>query len=451
MKPTILLLDDDKNTLEGLKIALDGGDYNLLSTESPLEALQLMDDEPVDLLLSDLRMPEMNGLDLIKKVKSKHPETTVILLTAYGSIETAVEAMRLGAFDFLTKPVNLDAVEFAIKRALNSKQIQEENKSLREALDKRYGFENIIGLSQPMKEVFETVRQVAPSKANVLIEGESGTGKELIARAVHQQSPRKTKPFVAVHCASLAEGLLESELFGHEKGAFTGASNRKPGRFELADGGTLFLDEISEIDLKTQVKLLRVLQEKTFERLGGTESIKVDVRLIAATNKKLETRVKEGRFREDLYYRLKVISIDLPPLRERREDIPLLVKAFIKEFSKENNRSNLTISSKALEILNSHSWPGNVRELRNCIESMVVLAQNSALTPKDIPLPIREATLGNPALELQKGTTLEEAEKRLIANALSESNHNKTLAAKALGISRRTLHRKLNEYNIRTK
>ncbi len=448
MKPTILILDDDKNTLEGLKAALSGNTYTVLTTDSAIEALQMLDDENVDLILSDLKMPEMSGLELTKKIKTKHPETIVILLTAYGTIETAVEAMQLGAFDFLTKPVNLDAVEFAIKRALASKQIQDENKSLREALDKRFGFENIIGVSNQMKQVFETVRQVAPSKATVLIEGESGTGKELIARAIHQHSPRKNKSFIAVHCAALAEGILESELFGHEKGAFTGAMSRKPGRFELADGGTLFLDEISEITPQLQVKLLRVLQEKTFERLGGTQSIQTDVRLIAATNKNLEQMVREGTFREDLYYRLKVISIKLAPLRERREDIPVLVRTFLKEFSQENNRPNITLTPKVLEILNRYSWPGNVRELRNCIESMVVLAQENTLTPKEIPSQIREAISGSPSLELEKGITLEEAEKKLILNALKETENNKTLAANKLGISRRTLHRKLNEYKI---
>lgn len=451
MKPNILILDDDKNTLEGLKLALSDDLYTIFATESPIEALQILDEENIDLILSDLRMPEINGLELTKKIKTKHPETLIILLTAYGSIETAVEAMQAGAFDFLTKPVNLDAVEFSIKRALDSKQIQDENRSLREALDKRYGFENILGVSNQMKHVFETIRQVAPSKATVLIEGESGTGKELIARAIHQQSPRKNKPFIAVHCAALAEGILESELFGHEKGAFTGASSRKAGRFELADGGTLFLDEISEIQPHLQVKLLRVLQERNFERLGGTQSLQTDVRLITATNKNLEKMVKEGTFREDLYYRLKVISIKLAPLRERPEDIAILVKAFIKEFAQENNRPNMTIAPKALEILNRYAWSGNVRELRNCIESMVVLAQNNILTPKEIPSHIRDTMVSPSSLELEKGITLEKAEKKLILNALKESHQNKTLAAKMLGISRRTLHRKLNEYQITSK
>lgn len=447
MKPTLLIVDDDKNTLDGLKTALSALPYNLLTTPSPKEGLHLIDEESVDLLLSDLKMGEMNGIEFMQKAKEKKPDLVVILLTAYGTIETAVEAMRLGAFDFLTKPVNLDSVEFAIKRGLQSKQIQEENRSLREALDKRFGFENIIGVSNQLKEVFETIRQAAPSKATVLIQGQSGTGKELIARAIHQQSPRRNKPFVAVHCASLAESLLESELFGHEKGAFTGAISQRPGRFELADGGTLFLDEISEVSSQLQVKLLRVLQERTFERLGGTKTLQVDVRLIASTNKKLETLVQEGNFREDLYYRLKVISIHLAPLRERKEDIPLLVKEFLNEFSIENNKKNLTLSPKALEILNLYSWPGNVRELRNCIESMVVLVRGNTLTPKDIPLHIRES-LSPASVELEKGVTLEEAEKKLILAALKESSDNKSLAAKALGISRRTLHRKLKEYKI---
>lgn len=447
MKPALLLVEDDKNTLEGLREALSGGDYRLFSTTSPVEALQILDSEDVELVLSDLKMPEMDGISFMQKAKQKNPALIFILLTAYGSIETAVEAIRLGAFDFLTKPVNLDAVEFAIKRALDSKKIQEENKTLREALDKKYGFENIIGASKQMQEVFETVRQVAPAKATVLIHGESGTGKELIARAIHQQSPRKNKPFVAVHCASLAEGVLESELFGHEKGAFTGAIAKRAGRFELADGGTLFLDEISEISPQLQVNLLRVLQERSFERIGGTQTLQVDVRLIAATNKELEELVRTGKFREDLYYRLKVISIGLAPLRERKEDIPLLVKEFIKEFCRENNRPLLSISPKALEVLNQYSWPGNVRELRNCIESIVVLTRSNTITPKDIPVHIRES-LGSSAVELEKGVTLQEAEKKLILSALKETNDNKTLAAKLLGISRRTLHRKLHDYKI---
>lgn len=445
MKPTILIVDDEKNTREGLKKGLEHNRYNILLAEDGKSALELFSTERIDLMLADLKMPGMDGLQLMEKVKEISPDTLTVILTAYGTIETAVQAMKQGAYDFITKPINLDEVDILVRRALSTKRMEQENISLHRRLEKRYGFENIIANTTQMKQIFETIRQVAPTKATVLITGESGTGKELIANAIHTHSLRKNGPFVDVHCGALPETLLESELFGHEKGAFTGAIQLKPGRFELADGGTLFLDEVSEMSLATQVKLLRVLETHKFQRVGGTKNIKVDVRVIAATNTSLEQRIKEGKFREDLYYRLNVVSIKVPPLRERKEDIPLLIDAFLKEFCKEHKKPLLVVHPEALNKMMAYSWPGNVRELRNLIESIVILTQKTEITIDDLPVYIREGV--TPTI-LKEASNIKEAERTLILDALRKTNNNKTKAAQLIGISRRTLHRKLKEYGI---
>ena len=444
-KHSVLIVDDEKNTREGLSRALRRH-YNVLLAEQGERALEIIDQQQVDLVLSDVRMPGMDGLTLLKRLLARDPQPVCILLTAYGSVEMAVDAMKNGAYDYLTKPVNLDRLEMLVRRALREKEMVNENQQLQEQLDTKFGMENIIGNSLPMQHVFDTIRQAAPSKATIMIEGESGTGKELVAQAIHRLSPRAKAPFIPVHCAALSEALLESELFGHEKGAFTGATSTRKGRFERADGGTLFLDEIGEIDANTQVKLLRALEERKFERVGGDETLEVDVRLIAATNKNLKTMVDEGTFREDLYYRLKVVSIDLPSLSKREEDVPLLAKFFIKQLSEENGVPEKSISAEALEALIQYEWPGNIRELRNVIERMVVLTSGDRITLRDIPSEVRSERSTRQAPQT---LSLEDNEKELIIQALTKHRGNRTRAAEQLGISRRTLHRKLNEYELR--
>ena len=449
-KPTILIVDDEKNTREGLARALKR-QYNIVLADQGETALDALGQHEVDLVLSDVRMPGMDGITLMKRILSRDTQPICILLTAYGSVETAVDAMKVGAYDFLTKPVNLDHLEMLVQRALRSRDIEEENRNLSEQLDRKFGVENMIGNSAAMNDVYDTIRQVAPSRATVLIQGESGTGKELVARALHRLSPRAKNPFVAVHCAALSDTLLESELFGHEKGAFTNALEQRLGRFERADGGSLFLDEIGEIDAATQVKILRVLEERSFERVGGSEPVEVDVRLIAATNKDLRAMVEEGTFREDLYFRLNVVLVDLPPLRQRAGDIPLLVGHFIQELAAENDKEIDGITTDALQALAGYDWPGNVRELRNVIERMVVLCRNNRLTLRDVPTNLKnreESTGGN---VIAAGLSMEDAEKKMITQALKRNNNNRTRAAEELGISRRTLHRKLNEYGLREK
>lgn len=448
-RPRILIVDDERSTREGLSRALRR-QYDVLLAEDAPRALDLLSTETVDVVLSDLRMPGMDGLTLIQRILARTPQPICILLTAYGSIETAVEAMKRGAFDFLTKPVNLDQLDLLLQRALRTRDMEVENRALREQLDSRFGVENIIGQSAALQEVLETVRQVASSRANVLIQGETGTGKELIAQAIHRLSPRAKAPLVTVHCAALPATLLESELFGHEKGAFTGATERRQGRFERADGGTVFLDEIGEIDPSVQVKILRVLEQRSFERVGGRETLEVDVRLIAATNKDLEEQVAKGEFREDLFYRLNVVTITVPPLRERREDIPLLMRKFLDEFNKENGRNIEGFTPDCVQALVAHDWPGNIRELRNAIERMVVLARGDRLTVRDLPAALRDSTASQPAnMPLIPEMSLEDAEKAMIAKALEMHGGNRTKAAEQLRISRRTLHRKLNEYGLR--
>jgi DNA-binding NtrC family response regulator len=456
-RPVILIVDDDKDTRDGLTRALSDT-HEVLAAESADRALGILNEREVDVLLSDLRMPGMDGLTLLQRARAQHPGLICILLTAYGNVETAVEAMKCGANDFLMKPVNLDHLDLLLQRALHSRAVESENVSLREQLDRKYGMESIVGNSAVMHQLFDTIKQAAPTQATVLIQGESGTGKELVAHAVHRLSPRSKGPFVAVHCAALSPSLLESELFGHEKGSFTGALARRQGRFEMADGGTLLLDEVSEIAPAIQVKLLRVLEERQFERVGGNVAVEVDIRLIAATNRNLREQVAAGKFREDLFFRLDVVDITLPPLRDRREDIPLLCNHFLREFGEKNGKPVAGITPDAVAILAAYAWPGNVRELRNTVEKMVVLVRGNRLTARDIPPNIRGAVRdagGSGATEPKsaaalRGESLADVEKGVILAALRRHGENRTKAAKDIGISRRTLHRKLREYRQAT-
>ena len=454
LQPTVLIVDDEKHTRDGLRRLLED-EYDTYIAEDIRGAMDVLEREPIDVLITDLRLGGEDGMTLIERaLKLPHPPIS-IMMTAYGTVDTAVEAMKRGAYDFVTKPLNLDKVEMLISRALASRKMEQENRALRQQIDERYGLENIIGESPPLREVLDTIRQVAPSSANVLIEGESGTGKELAAQAIHNLSRRNKAKFVTVHCAALSPQLLESELFGHERGAFTGAHERRIGRFEQANGGTIFLDEIGEIDASTQVKLLRVIsEERAFERVGGNQTLRADVRLIAATNKNLEKLVAEGKFRDDLYFRLNVVHLTMPPLRERKEDVPLLVRSFLRHFCKVNEKPLLELTADAMNALLAYNWPGNVRELRTAIEHGVVMARGSKLTLRDLPANVRAATGGalpggiTPAKafgEKSSALDLHETEKRLIMQALATTNGNVTKAAQKLGISRRTLHRKINE------
>jgi DNA-binding NtrC family response regulator len=395
-------------------------------------------------------MPVMSGQELLKKVISSNPGMPVIILTGHGTIETAVNAMRDGAYDFLTKPVNLDRLTLLVKRALQGGELMLEHRELKEEVERlksKQKFSRIIGKSSGMMRVMEVVEQVASTRASVLITGESGVGKELIADALHELSDRREKPFIKVHCAALSESLLESELFGHEKGSFTGALGRKRGRFELSHMGSIFLDEIGEINQSTQIKILRVLQEKKFERVGGEETIEVDTRIISATNKDLKEEIAKGNFREDLFYRLNVVQIHVPPLRERKEDISLLASAFLLDFVEENGRDIKGFEHKAMHALHNHSWPGNVRELRNCIESAVVLCKGDVITTDDLPPSIEDSSDQN-CIRICTGSSLADAEKQIIIETLNTQKGNKSKTAEVLGIGRKTLHRKLSEYGL---
>jgi two-component system, NtrC family, response regulator AtoC len=447
-KPTLLIVDDEKPTREGLRAALEER-YEVYIAEDAKAAMDLLEHENFDVMLTDFRLPNEDGLKLIARAKSLPKPPVCILMTAYGSEEIAVEAMKRGADDYIAKGrLQIDELEMRIARALKQQNLEVENVSLRKQLDSKFGLENIVGQSAVMKEIFEVVQQVAPTRATVLITGESGTGKELIAKALHQLSPRAKQPFVTVHCAALAPTLLESELFGHERGAFTGAHERRIGRFELAQGGTLFLDEIGEIDQTIQVKLLRFLGERTFERVGSNKTLSADVRLVAATNKNLEELVKAGKFREDLFFRLRVVEIELPPLRERAGDIPLLAQSFLREFAKENGKPVNDFTADALEALMNFTWPGNVRELRTAIEHAVVLCRGDRVSLRDLPSSVRGGPASDARLLPGKDLTVKDAEKQLIVRALRETDGNRTRAAKKIGMSRRTFHRKLHEYHL---
>ncbi len=457
MQPTILIVDDEKHTRDGLRRLLDD-EYDTYVAEDIAGAMGVLEREHVDVLITDLRLAGEDGMQLIERALKLPHRPICIMMTAYGSVDTAVEAMKRGAYDFVTKPLNLDKLEMLIARALGSRRIEQENRTLKQQVDERFGLENIIGESPALREVLDTIRQVAPSSANVLIDGESGTGKELAAHAIHNLSRRSKGKFVTVHCAALSPTLLESELFGHERGAFTGAHERRIGRFEQANGGTIFLDEIGEIDQSTQVKLLRVIsEERAFERVGGNQLLKADVRLIAATNKDLEKLVKEGKFRDDLYFRLNVVHLTMPPLRDRKEDIPLLVRNFLVHFSRVNEKPPLDLTADAMNNLLTYDWPGNVRELRTAIEHGVVMTSGPKITLRELPMAVRQAAGGSslaggaaPAQafgEKMSPLDIHATERKLIMQALASTKGNITAAAKKLGISRRTLHRKINEMN----
>ncbi len=448
-KPTLLIVDDEKTTREGLRAALEER-YDVYIAEDAQAATNLLESENFDVMLTDFRLPNEDGLKLIARAKSLSRPPICILMTAYGSEELAVDAMKRGADDYIAKGrLQIDELEMRIARALKQQNLEVENVSLRRQLEAKFGLENIVGESPAMREIFEVVQQVAPTRATVLVLGESGTGKELIAKALHQLSPRAKQPFVTVHCAALAPTLLESELFGHEKGAFTGAHERRIGRFELAQGGTLFLDEIGEIDATIQVKLLRFLGERTFERVGSNQTLTADVRLVAATNKNLAELVKAGKFREDLFFRLRVVEIELPPLRARTGDIPLLAQNFLREFAKENGKTVGDFTADALEAMINFSWPGNVRELRTAVEHAVVLCRGERIALRDLPPTVRGVAAGGEAKFFQgKDLTLKDAEKQLIIRALKETDGNRTHAAQKIGMSRRTFHRKLHEYHL---
>jgi DNA-binding NtrC family response regulator len=447
MKATILVVDDERNIREGLRRALEFDGHAVVTAADGREALSTLATEEIDLIIADLRMPRLSGDQLLKQVAERHPAVRVIILTGHATVEVAVQAMRDGAYDFLSKPVNLDRLELLAKRALSRRQLVLENLALQRELERRSSSHKLVTASPPMKKVFEMVEQVAPSRASVLITGESGVGKELVASAIHSLSPRRGSKFVRVHCAALTETLLESELFGHERGAFTGAVSRRRGRFELADGGTILLDEIGEISQNIQIKLLRILQERAFERVGGEQTLNVDVRVIAATNRDLKEEIERGRFREDLYYRLNVVHIHVPPLRERQADISLLAAGFLKEFAEENGKQLAGIKPSALTALRRYSWPGNVRELQNGMESAVVMARGSAIELHDLPPAVRSAE-DAPAVWLPLGSTLDQGEKEIIRATLSHQQGNKSRTAEVLGISRKTLHRKMREYQL---
>ena len=454
MNPNLLIVDDEKPTRDGLRAALEDR-YEVYVAEDAASAANLLESESFEVLLTDFRLPNNeDGMKLIARAKSLAKPPICILMTAYGSEELAVEALKLGADDYLAKGrMQIDELEARIARALKLRILESENKTLKQQLNKKFGLENIIGESEPMQNVMDIVRQVAPSRATVLIQGESGTGKELLAKAIHQLSPRSGHPMVTVHCAALSPTLLESELFGHEKGAFTGAHERRIGRFEQAEGGTLFLDEIGEIDETTQVKLLRFLGERTYERVGGSKTLSADVRVVAATNKDLKELVANGEFREDFYFRLGVVELLAPPLRDRASDIPMLALSFLREFAEENAKPVTDFTADALEAVIRYAWPGNVRELRTAVEHAVVLARGEMIELAGLPQSVRnrgviqdEKQLAWPHVD--KSVTLEEAEKQLIIRTLKECRGNRTMAARNIGISRRTLHRKLNRYGL---
>lgn len=449
---TILVVDDEKNYLVVLSAFLSEEGYETLTADSAQEALEIVASADLDLVLTDMKMPSMDGIELLRRIKEIVPDLPVVMMTAYGTVEKAVEAMQLGAFNFIQKPFENQTLKQIVDKGVRTYSVLKENRRLVRALESRYRFDNIIGKSRPLQAVFDIIQKVAHTKATVLVTGESGTGKELIAKAIHFNSPRRHKPFVAVSCAALTETLLESELFGHEKGAFTGAIAMKKGRFELADTGTLFLDEIGEVQASVQVKLLRVLEEMSFERVGGTRKIAVDVRLIAATNKDLKAEVEQQSFREDLYFRLNVVNIQLPALKERTEDIPLLAVHFINKYAGEAGRGEMAIAPQAMRFLCSHSWPGNVREFEHAIERAVLFSTGKEITLEDLPkdlmgfadleMPIDWQTLSS------LPETLDAIEKRLIQKALTLSNHVQSRAASLLGIPRANLQYRLKKHNI---
>lgn len=449
MKFTILTIDDEENIRNGLADNFELEGYEVKQAENGKIGLELIEKGDIDLVITDLRMDGISGEEVVNQVTSKYPGIPIIVLTGHGSIEDATAAIKKGAYDFLTKPLDLTHLNKIVKNALQGRELALQKTQLLKELNNFKTLDKMVGKSAELRKVSETISKVAPSKATVLITGESGVGKELVADEIHNLSNRKDKPLVKVHCAALSESLLESELFGHEKGSFTGADTMQKGRFELAHGGTIFLDEIGEINQSIQVKILRVLQEKKFERVGGEKTIDVDVRIVAATNKNLEEEVKAGRFREDLYYRLNVVRIQMPSLRERKDDIPLLVKSFLREFNLENEKNITGFDAKSKAAILKYDWPGNIRELRNCVECAVVMCNGEEITLEDLPASVRES-VEDKNIIIPHGITLDEAEKIIIRNTLTMQGGNKTKVAQILGIGRKTLHRKLQEYGMET-
>ena len=450
-KNTILVVDDDPAHRTMLRTLLTGWGYSIAEADDGSIAIEKVHEGAFDLILMDIRMIKVSGLQALTEIKAFNPAIPVIIMTAYSSVETAVEALKNGAYDYLTKPLDFDELRLTMERAMDHRQLKEENRLLRERLGSHFDRRNIIGRSPMMEKLLETVAQVAPSEATVLITGESGTGKEMIAGAIHFNSPRKDGPFVKLNCAAITETLLESELFGHEKGAFTGAYKKKEGRFRQAHGGSLFLDEISEMSLAMQVKLLRLLQEREITRVGGEEVIKVDVRIIAATNKDLVQEMEAGRFREDLYYRLNVVTLNMPPLRERREDIPLLAQHFLNIFSEKNHKQIKGFTPQAMDRLLKYDWPGNVRELMNGVERAVVLSRSEYLDEEDLPMILKDGSLSGEILvkdAIPADMPLDEVEKATVLKTLELTGGNKSEAARRLGITRRTLHKKLKSYGV---
>ena len=441
---TILTIDDEENIRNGLADNFELEGYNVEKASNGKEGLAKIEKGGIDLVITDLRMDGMPGEEVVRRVTTENPGIPIIVLTGHGSIEDATAAIKAGAYDFLTKPLDLDHLNHIVKNALKGRQQQKIITELQEKIKKGGNPDGMIGKSAELNRVKELISKAAPSKANVLITGESGVGKELVAKSIHDQSPRKDKPFVIVHCAALSETLLESELFGYEKGAFTGADSQHKGRFEIADGGTIFLDEIGEINAATQVKLLRVIQEKSFERVGGTTPINVDVRIVAATNRNLEEEVKNGKFREDLFYRLNVVRIPMPPLRERKDDIPLLLHNFLREFNIENEKNIQGFDNRAKSAILKYSWPGNIRELKNCVESAVVMCTGDEIRIEDLPATVREKG-EEKVINIPVGMKLDDAELLIIQENLAFCNGNKSKCAEILGIGRKTLHRKLGE------
>ena len=444
-RAAVLVVDDEANARRGLKTLLEQEGFEVDVASDGVEALEKLAERPFDVVVTDLKMPRMDGLELLRRSKASDEDLPFIVVTAFGAIDSAIAAMRAGADDYLQKPVQVEELVVCLDAALASRKVRDEVKDLRSRLGGKVQPDSIVGQSAPMQSVFKTVAQVAPTRASVLITGESGTGKELIAQAIHAGSPRKSGPFVKLHCAALAESLLESELFGHEKGSFTGAQGRREGRFKQADGGTLFLDEIGEIPAATQVKLLRFLQERSFERVGSNETVKVDVRVIAATNRRLEEEVRDGRFREDLFYRLNVVSIEMPPLRVRPGDILLLAEHFLRKCSLDNGKTVRGISAPALKRLTDHVWPGNVRELENVIERAVVMCDSNEIQDNDLP-----TTLGSIALTGVRvpGSTFAEVERHAIVSTLEAVGWSTTRAARMLELSVRTIQYRLHEYGM---
>jgi two-component system response regulator HydG len=447
----ILVVDDDQAHRTMLSTLLGGWGYIVEEADDGARAIEKVHEKSYDLVLMDVRMVEVSGLEALPAIKSFNPAIPIIIMTAFSSVETAVEALKKGAYDYLGKPLDFDELKLAIERAMDHSRLKEENRALKESLGLGFNTGDIIGRSGAMVELLETVALVAPSEATVLITGESGTGKELIASAIHMNSPRRDKPFIQLNCAAITETLLESELFGHERGAFTGADRRKEGRFRLAHGGSIFLDEISEMSVAMQAKLLRVLQEKKIQRVGGEEVLKVDVRVMAATNRELKAEIEAGRFREDLYYRLNVVTLSVPALTERREDIPLLAQHFLETFAEKNRKQIKGFTPQAMDRMVRYDWPGNVRELMNAIERSVILCRGEYISDLDFPLSVREAVAPEPESvveELPADLPLEEVEKVSILKTLESAGGNKSEAARRLGITRRTLHKKLKKYGV---